>query len=222
MKQLLLLLTILSLLSLSLVACGEVVTAIAKETPFQLDTASCTLRAAFSAEDIDPVNGTLTFSVYEPDIYYRDELVNLQPGDEIFALGEWITVNSVSVSGDLVEINGGYFTGDNGVTFAPWRANTENTSRMFALLEDDYAYMSNLGTVKLPMANTLDFSRYLFVGDDLVDDAVNFPTTPEHFYEYAQDAEKDFDQPLCFDNPTATSLTLRDGIVTAIRVTYVP
>lgn len=111
----------------------------------------CTVNASFTIKDFDLEEGSLSFSVYEEEIYDAVEVSLMQIGDTLKINGRELIVESIQdVNGDL-KVNGGIDEGG-----AELLAGSGGTYRARSL-EDAPAYLET-GRSTLPISESLTIS----------------------------------------------------------------
>lgn len=96
-------------------------------------------------------NGQLTMDVYAEDIYDMVLIHNLTQGDTLIYDGERIVVNTIVNKDAWLSINGGLYEG--GADLEPYEGGTYR-----AVQDDDHSIYSLVGTVTLPLSETLSFT----------------------------------------------------------------
>lgn len=83
-------------------ACAKTVTPM--QPSRDMDHLACQCVVAV-LEDADCDARMLTFSLYEPEVYFEDDILNLKPGDVLISEGQEISITSVEYEYDCVSIN---------------------------------------------------------------------------------------------------------------------
>ena len=170
---------------------------------------------------LDPVQvdetGCLIYSVYALDMYYKEDIEALQPGDKLFANDEELTVNTVEKTEYGYEINGGYDETEEGVSL---RYVDEDPETLYSMMLDDVASRTLVGQAAYPLADKVTVRTYKMGDDgDYHDeyDEAELDKADVADYLKAKEAEG-----ILFSSPDNTVLMLVNGQVTDITVEWGP
>ena len=179
-------------------------------------TEDCTVHVAIDASAIEADGDELTYLVYGMDTYTAEAIRGLQAGDGLYINGEQMTVETVEESENGFDVNGGFIgeeTEGEGATLVYVEGSTEV---LCSTLYDGMLAYTLQGEVTYPFADEVTVTTYKWEEDgDFAGnyDVQTLPAAEVKAYLGTTGVSYDYSN---------TTLTLKDGKVTEIKVEWAP
>lgn len=164
--------------------------------------------------------GCMPYEIYDLDLYRVEDVLALENGDVICVYNDLMTVGKVARNDSEITINGGFFFED---------GEGDEQGATLSMLEEDptvcaavfYEYFSEtmIGQAAFQLANPVTVTSYHWGEDGDWDGGYDVAeVAPADFAEYMSNLEAND----IFADVLGTTLTLKDGMITEIRIEWHP
>lgn len=178
-----------------------------------------TVSAEIHPDQIDEY-GCMTYEVYDIDLYKTEDILALEPGDVICVYNNMLKVEKVVRNGGEIYINAGFFLeedeeGEQGATLLVLE---EDPTVCVAVIYDDY-HETMIGQASYLLANPVTVTSFHWGEDGDWDGGFDVAeVAPADLAGYISELEANY----IFADAGCTTLTLKDGRITEIRIEWHP
>lgn len=179
---------------------------IEQELDRKMNDTEATLNATFTVDDIDFEARTITFTIGLPEVYNKDQIARLAPGDTLIAEGEELIISSVDNQDDWIEV---FCTND----FRFYMGKNEDDATYTACGDSDWTFHHEVRKVCYPMSDDFVF---VDCGEDVLDPQTTI--TAEKLQAYCKTLA-DYRTSFCYND---CKLSLQNGKIVRMERTWRP
>lgn len=165
---------------------------------------NCTIPASFTVDDFRWMGGNLRMVVYNMDLYDPEAVLGMKVGDTLIYQSRPIPVTSIEEVGGGIYVNGGLEEG------GQWLSRNKD-GFFVARIWNDHAVYSELGKTEEALES----------GFLLIDCGVN-PTDPIDTVKLPKQYVESLSEDRSVFNYLNTTVTLKDGMITEIKRSWMP